>query len=343
MSFERSQRRSFLKRSAAIGTVGLSGLAGCSSISSVTGGGTPELGLAFTVPIENIASLFAIPEIQDQLSNLGSEYELNVTRDQSTPDSLNKMAAGDADMALLSTVSFASAVLREAVPGNIKMIAVDVWDAHPEWFGISVFSGPDSGITNPEDLQGKTLGVNAKGTGVHAIYAKQFQQIGLNLENDAEIVELPFPTFVSAVKEGRIDAGIFPALFSLQARSEGFNNVFTSHDTWDEEYPFAYVVASNNAIDEKSDAISAWGEDFREMVNYCYDNRDEVVSLAAEHFELPEPLVDGFFLTENDYYRSLPIGMDRLQYSMDEMVDLGFVEESFDVTEYATNEFVPSN
>jgi NitT/TauT family transport system substrate-binding protein len=70
----------------------------------------------------------------------------------------------------------------------------------------------------------------------------------------------------------------------------------------------------------------------------------EVVTLAAEHFELPEAVVDGFFLTNNDYYRQdITIDIERLQFAIDELVELGFVEESFDVGDYATNEYVPSN
>jgi len=342
MAFDNIRRRSFLKSGAAAGTIGLAGLAGCSGITG--GGGTPELGLAFTVPVENLGSLFAIPEIQDELTNLGSEYELSVTRNESTPDSLNSMAAGEVDMALLTTVSYASAVRQEAVPGNITMISTDFWDAHPEWYGFTIFSGPDSDITEIADLEGKNVGVNAQGTGTHAILEKGIRQADLSFGSDAQIVELPFPTFVSAINDGRIDAGIFPALFAVSARAEGFTEVYRSQDLWDEAYPFAYTVASNNSIDQKSDAIGAWGEDLDELVNYCYDNRSEVVSLAAEHFELPESLVDGFFLTNQDYYRQdIGIDIERLQFAIDELVDLGFVEESFDVGEYATNEFVPSN
>ena len=342
MAFDNIRRRSFLKSGAAAGTIGLAGLAGCSGITG--GGGTPELGLAFTVPVENLGSLFAIPEIQDELTNLGSEYELSVTRNESTPDSLNAMAAGEVDMALLTTVSYASAVRQEAVPGNITMISTDFWDAHPEWYGFTIFSGPDSDITEIADLEGKNVGVNAQGTGTHAILEKGIRQADLSFGSDAQIVELPFPTFVSAINDGRIDAGIFPALFAVSARAEGFTEVYRSQDLWDEAYPFAYTVASNNSIDQKSDAITAWGEDLDELVNYCYDNRSEVVSLAAEHFELPESLVDGFFLTNQDYYRQdIGIDIERLQFAIDELVDLGFVEESFDVSEYASNEFVPSN
>ena len=341
MSFDSIRRRSFLKTGAAASTIGLTGLAGCSSI---TGGGTPELGLAFTVPVENFGSLFAIEELQDQVSNLGSAYELSVSRNESTPDSLNAMAAGEVDMALLTTVSYASAVRQEAVPGNISMIATDFWDAHPEWYGFTIFSGADSDITEIADLEGANVGVNARGTGTHAVLEKGIRQADLEFGTDAEIVELPFPTFVSAINDGRIDAGIFPALFAVAARAEGFTEVYKSQDLWDEAYPFAYTVASNNSLDENGDAIAAFGEDLDELVEYCYDNRSEVVSLAAEHFELPEQVVDGFFLTNNDYYRQdITIDIERLQFAIDELVELGFVEESFDVGEYATNEYVPSN
>jgi NitT/TauT family transport system substrate-binding protein len=341
MQHNQTQRREFLKSGAAVTTMGLTGLAGCSSLS---GGGTPSLGLAFTVPIENLGSLFAVPEIREQLTNLGSEYELEVSRNQSTPDSLNAMAAGEVDLALLATASYASAVKQEAVPGNIKLVVTDFWDAHTDWYGFTVFSGADSDVTEPADLEGKTIGVNGLGTGTHSVVAKQLQQEGLDWESDVEIVELPFPSFVSAIKDGRLDAGIFPAIFAVSARSEGFTEVFTSQDTWSEAYPFAYTAASNTAIEDKSDALSAWGEDFAELVDYCYDNRSQVVSAAASHFELPEPLVDGFFLTNDDYFRQdIAIDYDRLQSVMDSLVDLGFIDDSFDVEQYATNEFVPQS
>lgn len=317
----------------------MTALSGCLGLGG--GGGTSTLGVAFTVPVENIGSLLDIPEIRDQLEQHGDAYELDVTQNSSTPDTLNQMAAGETDMGLLTTVSYASAIQREAVPGNISMIATDFWDAHPEHYGFTIFSGPDSGITTPEDLRGKQLGVNALGTGIHAVYVKRLQQVGIDPDGDVDFVELDFPTFTSAISDGRIDAGIYPALFAGQARGEGFTEVFSSQDAWDREYPFAYMCASNNALDDKSDAFDAWGGDYAGLIDYLYDNRSEVVSLAAEHFDLPEALVDGFFLTERDYYREdVQIDFERLQAAMDEMANLGFIEESFDVKQHATNEYI---
>ena len=342
MPHDSTCRRAFLKRTgAAAGGVGLAGLAGCSGVG---GGGTPKLGLAFTVPVENIGSLFDVPDIRDQLDNVGDAYELEVSRNESTPDSLNSMAAGEVDLALLSSVSYASAVQQEAVPGNISMVATDFWDAHADWYGFTIYSGADSGIEEPADLKGKTVAVNSLGTGVHAVIVKKLTQEGIDPENGVDMVELPFPTMTSAIKDGRIDAAIFPAIFAVAARGEGFTPVYSSQDCWDEAYPFAYTAASNDSIDKKNDALHSWGEDFAQLVDYCYDNRSTVVSAAAEHFELPKPLVDGFFLTHQDYYRkNFNIDFQRLQFIMDDLVDLGFIDESFDVKQYATNEFLPSN
>jgi len=335
-----TNRRKFLKSTTAAAAVGLTGITGCLGGG---GGGASNLSLAFTVPIENLGSLLDIEEIRNEMSNAGEEYELSVTRNESTPDSLNAMAAGEVDLALLSSVSYGSAVSEEAVPGNISMISTDFWDAHPDWYGFTLYSGTDTDITEPADLEGANIALNAQGTGVHAIVHKALEQAGIDPENGAEIVEIPFPSITSAINDGRVDVGIYPALFAGAARAEEFNPVVSSQDLWDEAYPFAYNVASNNSLDEKSDAIELFGEDLAELVEYSYDNRSEVVTMAAEHFELPEEVVDGFFLNNDDYYRQeINVDMDRLQATMDELVEMGFLGESFDVTEYATNDYVPS-
>ncbi|ELZ05209.1 ABC transporter substrate-binding protein [Natrialba asiatica] len=330
-------RRTFLK-SGATAAVGLTGLAGCLG----GGNGDGTLGFNFTVPVENLGSLLDIPDIQDQLDNIGEEYELDVSQNSSTPDSLNALAAGESDLCLVTTVSYASAVMQEAVPGNITMLATDFWDAHADHYGFTIFSRSDSEITEPADMEGATLGVNALGTGIHSVYQRQLLDLGLDPDEDVEFVEQDFPTFTAGLEDGIFDVAIYPALFAPQARDNGFNEVFSSQDVWDEAYPFAYIVASNTALEEKESAVRSWMEDYVTVVDYMFENRDEVVSLASDHFELPESLVDSFFLTDADYYRDdIEIDTERLQYAMDEMHDMGFTDDTFDVEEYATNEYLP--
>ena len=331
-------RRSFLKAGGAAGAVGLSGLAGC--VGGIGGGGTPTIGLAWVVPVENFGSLMGVPELQEVLPNLGDAYEFESIGVSSTPDGVSTMAAGDADIALMTTVSFANAVEEQPVPGGITAIATDFWDAHPDYYGFGIYSAPDSDITEPEDLRGKQLGVNATGTGIHAVYVKQLREVGIDPESEVEFVELGFPAFTQAIQDGRFDAGIYPALLAGQARANDFTLVFRSQDVFD-AYPFAYNVASNNSLDEKADAMSAWAEDFAFLVDYCRNNRDEIIPPAASHFELPEAALDGYFLTEYDYFREdVSMDVEALNTIMQEMVDLGFISESRDYAEFTSNEYL---
>ena len=331
-------RRSFLKASGAAGAVGLSGLAGC--VGGIGGGGTPTIGLAWVVPVENFGSLMGVPELQDELPNLGDAYEFESISVSSTPDGVQTMAAGDADIALMTTVSFANAVAEQPVPGGITAIATDFWDAHPDYYGFQVFSAPDSDITGPEDLRNKQLGVNATGTGIHAVYVKQLREVGIDPESEVEFVELGFPAFTQAIQDGRFDAGIYPALLAGQARAAEFTEVFSSQNVFD-PYPFAYNVASNNSLNEKADAMAAWAEDFAFLVDYCRNNKQEIVPPAASQFELPEAAL-GYFLTEDDYFREdVHMDVDALNAIMEQMVELGFVSESRDYSEFASNEYLP--
>lgn len=335
----RVPRRTFLKAAGTAGAVGLSGLSGC--LGDLTGGGTPTIGVAWVVPVENFASLMGVPELQEELSNMGDAYEFESIHVSSTPDGVSTMAAGDADIVLMTTVSYANAIAEDAVPGGITAIATDFWDAHPDFYGFATYSAADSDITEPADLEGKDLGVNATGTGIHAILVKQLVELGLDPETDVNFVELQFPAFTEAIKDGRFDAGIYPALLAGQARAEGFTEVFRSQNVFD-PYPFAYNVASNNSLDEKGDAMSAWAEDFAHLVEFSRNNRSTIIPPAAEHFDLPEPALDGYFLTENDYFREdLEMDIDALNAIMDEMVELGFVSQDRDYAEYASNEYLP--
>lgn len=331
-----SSRRKFIKTGAVVSAAGITGLAGC------TGSSEGTIRFNFVVPIENLGSLLDIPEIQDELENVGDSYEFEITRDSSTPDTVNALAANEADIGLLTMQSFPNAVTSDAVPDGITTIAIDMWDAHPDYFSVPVYSLPDSDITEPEDLEGRSVAVNAVGSGVHSVYLKMFEQVGIDHEEDVEFIEQGFPTFIPGLEDGIFDAAIFPGLFAVNARNQGLTEVFNTRDAFSEElqpYPYNFTTATNRAIDNKEDEIQAWMDDFQGVVEYMENNRDEVVSLAAEHFELPEEQVDSFLLTENDYYRDFEIDLESLQGITDEMHNLGLTDEQVDMESHSTNQF----
>lgn len=336
MSF--SSRRTFIK--SAIATTGIGALAGCTSLGG-GGGGTPTLGMRFVVAPDNSNSLMAISDIQDQLDGYGSDYELESSQDSATTDSINALAAGEADIADLSATSFASTVVNEPVEGGIMAIASDYYDAYPDYYAQTVYAAPDSGIESIEDLEGQQLGVNALGTGVHALFIKALRSVGLSAD-DVEFVEQPFPTFVSALNEGTMDTGMFPSLFAVEARAEGFNTVFSSHDIVEDPYSFAFPVVAQDTLDENESAVQSWVEDYAAAMEYARNNRSDVVSMISEHFDISEDLIDPYWLTQDDYYKEdLNLDTDALQTVVDDYVEFGMVDEEFDVANYVDNGYLP--
>ena len=332
-------RRSFLKAGGAAGAVGLTGLSGC--LGGITGGGgTPTIRMSYVVPVENYGSLMGIEDIQSELPNLGDAYEFEISRVSGTPEGINTMAAGELDLTYTTTVSYGNAMANQAVPGGAPAIATDFWDAHPDNYGLTIYSAPDSDITEAADMEGKKLGVNAVGTGIHFGYVKALAENGLT-RDDVEFVEIGFPSFDQAIQDGRFDVGIYPAFFAPGPRSKDFTKVYDTQE-YLEPYPFAYINAAQGSLDEKGDAIRAWGEDLVALFELSNTDRQMVVDAATAHFELPDGMLDSWYLTEKDYHRSGPeMDVDALSNIMSQLVEHGYLEENLDWSKHATNDYLP--
>lgn len=330
-----TSRRNYLKATGAAAT--LASLAGCAGIIGDEDD-LPTVRLAYVVPVENYGSLMSVPEIQDEMTNMGEEYEIEISQTQATTVGVDSLSAGDLDMTYMTSISYANAVIQDVVPGGFKAVSTDFWDAHPDYFSFLI-SSPE--LSDPAELEGRQLATTAVGTGIQAVYVAHLHEVGLT-EDDVDFVEMEFPAFTGALEDGVVDAGIYPAFFAGQTREAGFNVVGTASEVLD-PYPFAYICASNEALDEKGEAISAWGEDFVDLIDLANEDRDMVVEAAADHFELPHEMLDEFYLTELDYFRGEPyMDVDALStYLNEDMLELGFVDEEHDYSDYSTTEYLP--
>ncbi|GAB7020663.1 NrtA/SsuA/CpmA family ABC transporter substrate-binding protein [Halostagnicola bangensis] len=299
--------------------------------------------MSYLVPPDNGNSLMAVPEIQEELDHLGEEYELDPQQDQATPDAVTAIAADELDIATLTPTSYASAITNDAVPGGMMAVASDYYDAHPDYYGQTLFSHPDSDIEEIQDLEDTYIGVNALETESHLLCLSALESEGLS-EDDVEFVEQPMPTYTEGMEEGVLDAGLLPASFGSEAIDEGFNEVFTSQEIKDEPYPFAFICISQNTVEENESAVEAWVDDYSTAINYALENRSDLIATVSEHFDRSEEAIDSYWLTDRDFYReSLDIDTDALQNRVSELEDFGFIEESFDVSDHVSNDYIQSS
>lgn len=359
---EFTSRRAYLK---AAGVAGVAGLAGClgdddddddddngiddtddDDDDDVDPDDLPTVNVSYVVAGGNKPSLFLIDEIRDEVAeNAGEVYNLEVDAIGSTPEHVTSVAAGEIQIGMATVGSLPSAIIEDVVPGGVTGIAVDYVDGHPDHYAIGTWTPEDSDIESAADLEGRTVGINAVGTGVHAIVVRELHNHGLT-EDDVEWAEFPFPGIQPAMDDGQIDAGIVPSTFAGSMRLDGgYEMIFDSHDAFGTSYPFTYLFAANDYIEEETELVEAFLEDYANLVDYILDedNRDEVIQLLVDEFDAPFEVYDHVFYTEYDYYHPNPPELDAegLQVAVDDLADMGFIAEEVDMAPHIDNSYLP--
>src|SRR5947209_16697189 len=88
---------------------------------------------------------------------------VDMTFTRGTPEAGTLLAAGQADMATLSFAVFATAVLKNIVPGGLTIISDNYQDGRAGYAQNTFFVLKDSPIQSTQDLKGKKVAINAFG------------------------------------------------------------------------------------------------------------------------------------------------------------------------------------
>jgi NitT/TauT family transport system substrate-binding protein len=305
------------------------------------------LRVQYIVPVDQIVSLFEVPAIQQNvLKNYGKRYKLELGRAQGTPLLVAAMAAGEADMAFLAYNSFASAVIKNVVPGGLTIVASDFYDARPDYFSFPWMALADSPINGVRELRGKKIGVLAIGTGADATTRLMLKKNGLDPVKDVTIVEIPAPAMEEAVRSKRIDAGFFAPVFAYKAMAAGgLKKVFDSSQAWGKPYVFSFIVARTDYLKKSPDAVTGFLEDYVALLTYIYkpENREVVLDLVAAHFKAPKAVLQQFYLTNKDMYRrpDARLAPEDLQHALTRLAELGFLDKDLKVAPYVDNSYLP--
>ena len=307
----------------------------------------PILRVQYIVPVDQIISLFDVPAIQQSvLKNYGKRYKLELGRAQGTPLLVAAMAAGEADVAFLAYNSFASAVIKNVVPGGLTIVASDFYDSAPDYFNFPWLALADSPINGVRELRGKKIGVLAIGTGADATTRLMLKKSGLDPVKDVTIVEIPAPAMEEALRSKRIDAGFFAPVFAYKAMAAGgVKKVFDSSQAWGKPYVFSFVVARTDYLKKSPDAVRGFLEDYVALLSYLYkpENRETVIDLVAAHFKASKPVLQQFYLTNKDMYRRQDARMapEDLQHALTRLYELGFLDKDLQVAPYVDNSYLP--
>jgi sulfonate transport system substrate-binding protein len=288
---------------------------------------------AFVVPVANWAPILAIKK--DLAKHWGKSYEMEAVRYQGTPPMITALANDELDIAVLAYSTFGLAI-QNAGLDDLRIIADEFQDAAPGYYSSQFFVRKDSGINRIEDLKGKVLATNVIGSGVDIGMKAALKKHGLIDKRDFTVIEAPFPTMASLLKEKKADlvVGVMPFSLGLQRAAMP---LFEQKDGLGRSQ-FVFWVMRKPYIDKHRAALVDFMEDVLRIERWYLDpkNHAEVAQIASKILKVP-PERFGWLFTKKDYYRD-PNGqpdLKALQNNVNTAADLGFLKPGLDVMKHA--------
>ena len=178
--------------------------------------------------------------------------------------------------------------LQIVAPGNSTTGDVD------SDFG-AVVTKPDSGISSPKDLAGKTVAVNT----LNNIGTSTIQAV---VEKDGgdptavEFVEVGFPDMPAQLEAGNVDAAWILEPFLTVAKNQGAVVVTHNYAEVDPKLMIAAYFTTTEYAEQNPDVVSAFQAAITESLEYASDHPDEARAALDLYTEIDPEVRDALVL-----------------------------------------------
>lgn len=337
-------RREVLRGASAVALAGALGLRGRRAgaapveIRYATGGGIG--------PNEMETIIYLDYMKENVLKRYGKDYTVKMTFTRGTPETAALLAAGQADMGTLAFSTFATTVLKNAVPNGLTIVSDNYQDGRPGYAGNTFFVRDDSPVRQVADLRGKKVGINAFGSAVDLVMRVTLKKHGLDPKKDVQVVEVGFPNIGAAIRERRIDCGplILPFMAVEKAKG-GLRPLFSGGEVFG-PYSVIFQVVTNDFLKARSEAVRAYLDDYVRGLKWFADpkNRERALQITADFTKSPKDVLASYFMSPNDYYRDPEgcVSAQVIQTPVDAMHREGFIERPVDIAKYLNMSYLPN-
>ena len=237
------------------------------------------------------------PEI---LKHLGKTYDIEWTRFSGSGDAMPALVAGKLDGCLATPFPMANAINQSHVPVTIVHQLLSF--GFDGYYDDATVVRIDSGINKVADLKGKVVGINAVGGTVEQGVRIMARKNGLDPDRDLTLVEARPPFLGAMVRDNKVQAATLFQPFYNEAMAKGDLKVlFSDSDIYGGPTDYVFMAFEDKFLTAHASAVRDYIEDYLIAVNWALDNRAEAVSIYAEQWKLPVPVVDSYLLTKKDY------------------------------------------
>jgi len=197
----------------------VAGLAAAMTCAPMAGAEPVVIKVDWTVVPQQFAPLIpGVPRYAPDLyRHYGKSYVVEPIRFQGGGVSLSALAVGETHLSTLSPQALVLGIVNAKL--DLRVIGQQISTEMPghlqTWFWVK-----KDRIATVDDLKGKVVGVNARGSAIDAAAAIVLARHGLAAPRDFQFLELAFPFQLDALRAGKIDAAILIPPFSADAASD---------------------------------------------------------------------------------------------------------------------------
>jgi len=268
-----------------------------------------------------------IPEAPKEIyRHYGKSYTVETMFLAGSGPALTALAAGEIDLAGLSAQAIALAVTEAKL--DIRDIGQQLSGDVPGWGGAGFWVRRGE-IARIEDLKGKVIGINARGSTPDANVRVMMTRHGMVDGKDYQVVEVRFPAQIGALESKRTDlASLIPPFTLLAEKNPNLVELFKAGDALGPTETLGWVgkaefVAKNRA------ALVDFLEDNMLLRRWMYDpkTRDQAVALVAKITKRAPADFAEWVYTRKDNYRDpeAMVNVERLQKNIDDLKSLGLI------------------
>jgi ABC-type nitrate/sulfonate/bicarbonate transport system substrate-binding protein len=276
----------------------------------------------------------------DLTPNQGKVYTYNMSMFRSGGQRMTAFQAGQLDALTASTTG----VLFAASKGVPLVVPVSMARESTKTFSTSYLALKDSDVSLT-NLKGKTIGINGYRTSIELYARIAVAKAGLDPDRDVKWLVVPLPQMGEALRQKKIDLGVFPTLFAFLALESGtFRTIFDSAGISGIEEEFD-VAFNRDFVKKHPDVVRAFVSDFVAVTKYFEEHPKEArKSLLDAKIVQIDPKIYLKMTAKNDLLRTVAAtkpDVAMFRRLQEELIKVKFQDKRVDIDKVVDTSFLP--
>jgi NitT/TauT family transport system substrate-binding protein len=197
---------------------------------------------------------------------------------------LPAVVSGRNDVGFSNTTTL---IIASAQGKPVKIISQgDIGGKGPEDAPDALLVGEDSRIRAPEDLQGRTVGVNSLRNVGPLTINRALERFGVDYRS-VRYVEVPFAEASAALESGRVDAAWVVEPFATQLKSSGARVLFNPFVETSADLTVATYFTTEGFIEENPGVVRRFVRAMNRSLAYARTHSPEVRRVVSTYTDIP--------------------------------------------------------